>query len=91
MVWGRAVRTVISYTLHAFYLVSQGKPLLLLLDEKYSYLSADYTDRFFNFLKQLAKEKGGVVVLVTHDQRFFEFADKTYSVRDGEVCELKNG
>ena len=36
-------------------------------------------------MDELAKKYGFIFVLITHDTRFFDIADKTYLVNKGEV------
>lgn len=81
---GQGVRTIISFVLKMYYLLNEGSKILL-LDEKYSALSAQYVPLFFSFVKQMCDEKGMILVMITHDPRFIEYADKTYRVNDG-VC-----
>lgn len=89
---GQGVRSVISAILKTFYLLNQGSNILL-VDEKYSALSDQYIPRFFEFLKKLCedKDKQMIIVAVTHDERFFVYADKCYLVNDGHVTELAKG
>ena len=86
---GQGVRTVISAVLKTFYLLNQDSHVLL-LDEKYSALSSDYIQRFFEFLDKLATEKNMIFVLITHDERFMSYGKKTYLVNDGKLMEFEN-
>ena len=70
-----------------FYLLNQDSNILL-VDEKYSYLSDQYIPRFFDFLRKLCEDKKLIVVAISHDVRFFDYADKCYLVADGYVKEL---
>lgn len=81
---GQGVRTIISFILKAYYLINQNSQLLF-LDEKYSALSAHYVPRFFEFMKRMADERGMIIVIITHDSRFMEYADKTYIINDGHA------
>lgn len=83
---GQGVRTIISFILKTYYLINKSSRLLF-LDEKYSALSEHYIPRFFEFMKKMADEKGMIIVLITHDARFMEYADKTYLVNDGHASE----
>jgi putative ABC transport system ATP-binding protein len=42
-------------------------------------------------LKQLAKEKGRTLIIVSHDLRVAEIADRTINLRDGLVVNGKAG
>lgn len=86
---GQGVRTIISFVLKMYYLLNKGSNILL-LDEKYSALSEHYIPRFMEFMKQMCEEKGLIVVMITHDQRFMPYADKAYSVNDGYVSIIED-
>ena len=81
---GQGVRTIISFVLKMYYLINKNSHILL-LDEKYSALSAHYIPRFFEFMTEMCNEKNFIVVLITHDERFLEYGTKMYSVLDGYV------
>ena len=81
---GQGIRSVISAVLKTFYLLNQNSNILL-VDEKYSYLSDQYVPRFFEFLKKLCEDKELIIIAITHDNRFFDYADRCYLVNDGYV------
>ena len=85
---GQSIRTIISFILKAYYLINKGSRVLF-LDEKYSALSEHYVPRFFEFLKKMAEEKGMIVVLITHDTRFMDYADNIYMVNMGNVTKIE--
>lgn len=81
---GQGLRSVVSAVLKTFYLLNQNSTLLF-IDEKYSFLSDQYIPRFFDFLKQLCEDKGLILVAITHDERFFDYADRCYVINDGNI------
>jgi len=81
---GNGVRSVVSAILNLFVLVNKGSKYLF-LDEKYSYISSDYLENFFMFLKKICDDKDITIVIITHDPRFLDYADYTYKVADGYV------
>lgn len=81
---GNGVRSVVSAILNLFVLVNKGSKYLF-LDEKYSYISSDYLENFFMFLKKICDDKDITIVIITHDPRFLDYADYTYRVADGYV------
>ena len=85
---GQGVRTIISSVLKTYYLLNQNSKILL-LDEKYSTLSSSYVQRFFEFLKKLAEEKGMIIVMITHDERFMVYGDKTFMINDGKLVNVE--
>ena len=83
---GMGVRTVISAVLQTYYLMARGSKILF-VDEKYSYVSESYVQRFFDFLKSLCHKSGFILVIISHDTRFFDYADKVIVVNEGRVVE----
>jgi len=81
---GQGVRAIVGSILKLYYLLNQNSTIAL-YDEKLSALSDSYVPRYFEFLKRLCDEKKLSVVLVCHDPRFFDFADRCYLVNDGNV------
>lgn len=81
---GQGVRTIISFVLKMYYLINKDSKILF-LDEKYSALSAHYIPRFFEFMSKMCDEKDFSIVIITHDERFMEYANKTYMINDGYV------
>lgn len=85
---GQGIRTIISFILKAYYLINKGSRILL-LDEKYSALSEHYIPRFFEFMKNMAESKNMIVVMITHDNRFMDYADNIYMVNMGNVTKIE--
>lgn len=84
---GFGVRTVVSAILHTYYLLARKQLPILFVDEGYAYISDQYMDRFFQFIEQLARERGFCLVLISHDERFAAVANKTYVIDSGRVKE----
>lgn len=85
---GGGVIAVCGLVLQVYFCnVLQQAPILF-LDEQLSQVSAEYTETLMSFIKELADAKGLIMVLVSHDDRYMSFADKKYSVVDGEVKEV---
>lgn len=85
---GAGVRTVISFIIHIFYLINKDSNILM-LDEAYNFVSEEYRDNFFSFINQIAKEKGIIVIMISHLDFISSYTDKTYKITDGIVEELK--
>ena len=81
---GNGIRSVVSAILNLFVILSKDSNILI-LDEKYSYLSSDYIEPFFIFLSKMCIERNLRIVIITHDPRFMDFADQVYNVSDGRV------
>jgi putative ABC transport system ATP-binding protein len=62
-----------------------GSPPLLLADEPTAALDAQNGHAITELLKKLAKEHGHTVVVVTHDNRIFNLADRIVHIEDGLI------
>ncbi len=60
-----------------------GRPPLILADEPTAALDAETGQQVTELLKKLSTERGHTVVVVTHDNRIFHFADRTVHIEDG--------
>lgn len=81
---GNGVKAVASFILLTYYLLRMKTPYVF-LDESFVNISAGYLERFFTYIKKLCNDYGLCVVLITHDTRFPEYADKIYKVKKGVV------
>lgn len=81
---GRGVRTVLSFIIQSYYLLSLGSKYMF-IDEGYSYISEAYVGKFFEFVKLLCKEKDLALVMISHDNRFMDYADSYYFVSGGTI------
>jgi putative ABC transport system ATP-binding protein len=62
-----------------------GSPPLILADEPTAALDAQNGLAITETLRQLAKEHGHTVVVVTHDNRIFHLADRIVNIEDGLI------
>jgi putative ABC transport system ATP-binding protein len=68
-----------------------GNPPILLADEPTASLDAKAGKNICEILRNQASEHGRTVVVVSHDPRWREFADRTITLCDGQVeQEVKN-
>ena len=86
---GNGIRTVESFVLLTYYLISTNIYPFIFADEAYSGVSEAYVDRYFSFVDSLCKKKGLKFGLITHDQRFLIYGNNQYSVSDGNVVHKK--
>src|SRR5271167_2959050 len=63
-----------------------GDPLILLADEPTGNLDSANGEAVMNLLKELHRN-GATVCMVTHDQRYANFADRTIHLFDGRIVE----
>lgn len=66
-----------------------NEPQVLFADEPTGELDSVTTLEIINYLKELNKERGLTVVVVTHDPRFAKMTDQSYSILDGTIAGLK--
>ena len=64
-----------------------GGPPLILADEPTAALDADNGLKVTELLRQLAREQGRTVLVVTHDNRIFHLADRILHIEDGRMRE----
>ena len=60
-------------------------PKLIVCDEPTSALDAETGHKVMDLLKELALGDGKALIIVTHDARIFEFADRIAKMNDGRV------
>lgn len=77
------ILVVVGFLIQAFYVANLDIAKILFLDEALSNISTQYLDNFFSFVKELSQQIGLTVVLITHDTRFLEYADRIYRVNNG--------
>lgn len=64
-------------------------PRLIVCDEPTSALDHVSGHNVMNLLKEVALHKDRALVIVTHDARIFEFADRIAEMDDGHVVEIR--
>lgn len=64
-----------------------GDPKIILADEPTGALDSKSGHQVMVTLRALAKEKGRAVVIVTHDNRILEFADRIVEIEDGRIVD----
>jgi putative ABC transport system ATP-binding protein len=60
-------------------------PILVLADEPTGNLDTKASDEISDLLKQVAKEWGRAVLMVTHDPRVAAYADRIVFLKDGKI------
>lgn len=64
-----------------------GEPRIILADEPTAALDSATGRNVLEIMRHLAHERGRAVVIVTHDPRMLEFADRTVGIEDGLIVE----
>lgn len=62
-----------------------GDPRIILADEPTAALDAESGQLVMDMLKELANEQDRAVVVVTHDNRIFKYADRLVHIDDGRI------
>ncbi|NMC04728.1 MAG: ABC transporter ATP-binding protein [Candidatus Lokiarchaeota archaeon] len=62
-----------------------NNPKIVLADEPTGNLDSDTTETVYQLLRQINKQFGTAFIIVTHDRRIAEKADRIIEIRDGRV------
>ncbi|MBC7928028.1 MAG: ATP-binding cassette domain-containing protein [Bryobacteraceae bacterium] len=62
------------------------RPSLVLADEPTASLDSKSGREVVNLLHDLARKRGSAIVMVTHDNRVLDIADRTLHMEDGVLC-----
>ena len=65
-------------------------PQIMLFDEPTSALDSESGHTVMTLMRQFALGKDRVLVVVTHDERIFEFADRIARMEDGRITRIEN-
>jgi putative ABC transport system ATP-binding protein len=68
-----------------------GDPRMVLADEPTGNLDSGRTREVLGLLREVTRERGAAVVLMTHDREAAAFADCLYELRDGKLSVLRPG
>jgi putative ABC transport system ATP-binding protein len=63
------------------------KPKLIICDEPTSALDARAGEKIMKLIAEHVKMLGRIVIVVTHDDRIFKYADKIVHMNDGKIYE----
>ena len=86
---GGGIRTVIGFLMQVYFIYQYGSNRIIIVDEGFSQVSAQYMPNLFGLIHELCEKNDMKMLLVTHDQRVMEYADRHYEIRDGEAVQLK--
>ena len=67
-----------------------SEPMLILADEPTGNLDTRSGDEIASLLRQVTKEYGRTVVMVTHDPRIAAYADRIVFLKDGKIVDETN-
>jgi putative ABC transport system ATP-binding protein len=63
-----------------------SKPQIVLADEPTAALDSKSGREVVNLMQKLAKEQGCTILLVTHDNRILDIADRIVHMEDGKLA-----
>lgn len=63
-------------------------PRLIVCDEPTSALDGETGHRIMELIKKIAQESGRALIVVTHDSRIFQFADRIAKMEDGHIVKI---
>jgi len=66
-----------------------SSPEIVFADEPTGNLDTKTTMEIMTLIKNIAKEYNETIVMVTHDSRIAEFADKVISIHDGNIASVE--
>lgn len=78
------ILVVTSFILQIYFIRYFKLPAFVFLDEAFSQVSDQYIPYLNQLLFGLKDAYGLIIVLITHDPRFSELAERTYDVKNGE-------
>jgi DNA repair exonuclease SbcCD ATPase subunit len=87
---GFGVKTIVGFVLQVYFILYHKLSPILFIDEGFSALSSQYIPNLKSLLDSLRDTYGFTFVLIAHDIRFIDIADRLYEVKNGEV-KLING
>jgi len=64
-----------------------GEPPIILADEPTAALDSESGKVIMDLLQELAREQSRAVVVVTHDNRIFDYADRIVHIEDGRILD----
>jgi lipoprotein-releasing system ATP-binding protein len=76
---GQQQRTAIARAL-------MNNPRIILADEPTGNLDSDSTENIYNLMRDINKKLGTTFVIITHDRRIAEKADRIIEIKDGRIA-----
>ena len=68
-----------------------SRPDILIFDEPTASLDGDTGKRILEFVKKNILNDNRCILIVTHDSRIFEFADRIIGMEDGRIVKIMSG
>lgn len=82
---GFGVKSIIGFILQIYFILYYKLSPIFFMDEAFSTLSDQYVPYLKILMDELKEKYNFIFVLITHDPRFQEIADRTYRIEKGEL------
>lgn len=82
---GFGLKSIIGLILQVYFIMYHNQSRILFMDESLSAISTNYIEYVKELINSLAKEYGFIFVLVNHDPRWNDLADRVYEMNNGEI------
>ena len=66
--------------------ILEGKPIIV-LDEWAADQDPGFRNKFYRVILPLLKERGFTILAITHDDHYYECADRLFKMREGKLTE----
>ena len=76
---GQQQRTAIARAL-------MNQPKIILADEPTGNLDSDTTESVYDLMRDINKKLGTTFIIITHDRRIAERADRIVEIKDGRIA-----
>ena len=80
---GQQQRTAIARAL-------MNNPKIILADEPTGNLDSESTETIYKLMRDINKKFNTTFIVITHDNRIAEKADRIIEIKDGRILEVKN-
>jgi len=85
---GFGLKSIIGLILQVYFIMYHNQSRILFMDESLSAISTNYIEYVRELIKSLTKEYGFIFILVNHDPRWNDLADRVYEMNNGEITLL---
>lgn len=75
---GAGLASVVGFLLRLVLILLSGKSSVLILDETFANLSDSYIPNLIDFIREIVDKTNLQIIMVTHEPRFADVADKCY-------------
>lgn len=82
---GFGLKSIIGLILQVYFIMYHKQSRILFMDESLSAISTNYIEYVRELIKSLSEKYGFIFVLVNHDPRWNDLADRVYEMKDGEI------